>query len=83
LIRSISPYERYGELSPDTDAYLEEYVFKATDTLSGLASRFYGDWRLWRLIADRNNIIDVRQIEPGTILLIPQQSPEGASLNRV
>ena len=82
-MRSISPYERYGELSPDTDAYLTEYIFKASDTLSGIAQRFYGDWRLWRTIADRNKIFDVRQIEPGTVLLIPQQSPEGAGLKRV
>jgi nucleoid-associated protein YgaU len=73
MSRSISPYERYGGLSPESDAYLEEYVFKAADTLTGLAHRFYDDWRLWRLIADRNNIIDVRQIPAGTILLIPNR----------
>lgn len=72
-----TPYERYGQLSPDTDAHLQEHVYKATDTLSGLAHRFYGDWRLWRLIANRNNIIDVRNIPVGATLLIPLKPLEG------
>lgn len=71
-MRSISPYERYGELSPQTDAHLVSHVFVAGETLDGLAHRYFKDWRLWRLIADRNNIADARQIAPGTALLIPQ-----------
>ncbi|MDX6692634.1 MAG: hypothetical protein QOF02_237 [Blastocatellia bacterium] len=69
-----TPYERYGQPSPDTDAYLQEYVFRANDRLVNLAHQFYGDWRLWRLIADRNSLVDVRNIAPGTRLLIPQRS---------
>jgi nucleoid-associated protein YgaU len=94
--RSISPYERYGELSPETDAYLTEYIFRGSDTLTGteyifrgsdtltgLAHRFYSDWRLWRLIAERNRIADVRQIEAGTLLLIPQRPLESGTFERV
>lgn len=69
--RSIAPYERFGEPSPQPDAYLEERVFRAGDTLSGIAHSAFGDWRLWRGIADRNDIVDVRVIAPGTALLIP------------
>jgi len=75
-MRSVTPYERFGEPSPEPDAYLEEIIFRAGDTISGLAHRTYGDWRLWRLIADRNAIVDVRKIEPGTRLLIPPQPLE-------
>lgn len=75
-MRSITPFERYGKPSPQADAYLVEYVFRALDTLSGVAYLFYGDWRPWRVIADRNNIIDVRVIEPGTRLLIPPRPLE-------
>lgn len=75
-MRSISPYERFGEYRPETDATLKEYVFKAGDTISGLAHREYGDWRLWRLIAERNRIADVRQIAPGTVLLVPERPLE-------
>jgi hypothetical protein len=71
MTRSVSPYERYGEFKPQTDANLRVHVFNATDTITGLAHRYFGDWRLWRLIADRNQISDARQIEPGTQLLIP------------
>jgi len=70
-MRNQSPYEEFGESNPDADAYLEQYVFTAGDTISGLAHRFYGDSQLWRVIADRNRLVDVRQIPPGTVLLIP------------
>ncbi|HEV7842276.1 MAG TPA: LysM peptidoglycan-binding domain-containing protein [Pyrinomonadaceae bacterium] len=69
--RSITPFEEYGEPSPESDSYLTEYVFRSGDTISGLADRFYNDWRLWRPIADRNRITDVRRIAVGTRLLIP------------
>jgi nucleoid-associated protein YgaU len=75
-MRSLTPYERFGQATPDADAYLEEYTFRAGDTLSGIAHRFYGDWRLWRLIADRNSLIDVREIPTGKRLLIPPQPLE-------
>ena len=73
MSRSIPPIERYGEPAPETDKYLQEYVFRATDTISNIAHRFYGDWRLWRLIAARNGIADVRKIAVGTRLLIPRK----------
>jgi len=69
--RSISPYERLGVFVPDTDRSLEVYLWGQSDTISGLAHRKYGDWRLWRVIADRNRLLDVRQIPIGTQLLIP------------
>jgi nucleoid-associated protein YgaU len=75
-MRSVTPYERFGEPNPERDAHLEEYIFCAGDTLSGLAHRFYADWRQWRLIADRNSIVDPRKIESGTRLLIPPQPLE-------
>lgn len=73
---SLTPYERYGESNPQPDAYLEEFVFRAGDTLSGIAHRFYGDWRQWRGIANQNSIVDVRTIAPGTRLLIPPKALE-------
>jgi len=74
--RSISPYEKYGAAFPNADATLQVHVFSATDTLSGIAQKYYGDWKLWRVIAERNNILDVRQIEIGTELLIPRRPLE-------
>lgn len=75
-MRSISPYERYGEPNPFADAALRIHTFTVTDTISKLADAYLGDWRLWRVIAERNNIIDVRQIVPGTQLLIPRRPLE-------
>jgi len=76
MARSISPYEEFGRFRPDEDASLEEYVWTDADTISGLAYRKYGDWRLWRIIADRNRIEDVRKIPAGKILLIPERPLE-------
>ncbi|HEY6232800.1 MAG TPA: hypothetical protein VIW64_16165 [Pyrinomonadaceae bacterium] len=70
-MNTLTPFQRYGEPAPEPDAYLEERVFRAGDTLSGMAHREYGDWRLWRVIADRNSIVDARTIPIGTRLLIP------------
>jgi len=70
-MNTLTPFQRYGEPSPEPDAYLEERVFRAGDTLTGIAHREYGDWRLWRAIADRNGIVDARTIPIGTRLLIP------------
>ncbi len=74
--RSISPFERYGAATPVQDAVLIEHSFTAGETISGLAHRYYDDWRLWRVIAERNRIVDARQIAPGTLLLIPEQPLE-------
>ncbi len=71
-VRSISPYERYGAVTPVEDAVLQVHVFTAADTISLLAHFYYDDWRMWRLIAEKNNLRDVRQIEPGTELIIPR-----------
>jgi nucleoid-associated protein YgaU len=78
-MRSISPYERYGIADSDADTGLRIHVFVVTDTLSGLAHRYYGDWRQWRLIAERNSISDPRQMVPGTELLIPKRPLEKGS----
>jgi nucleoid-associated protein YgaU len=74
--RSISPFERYGSARPLEDAVLQTHIFTATDTLTALADKYFGDWRLWRIIAERNNIIDPRQIEIGMLLIIPRRPLE-------
>ena len=76
MARSISPYEEFGQFVPETDASLRVHVFRDGETISGLAARYLGDWTLWRLIADRNAIVDVRQIQTGTTLLIPNRPLE-------
>lgn len=75
-MRSVSPYELYGKAVPNSEASLQIHVFVVTDTISALADRYYGDWRRWRPIAVRNAIADVRQIEPGTQLIIPRRELE-------
>lgn len=76
LLRSVSPYELYGTPISFEDAVLIEHLLVAGETVSGLAHRYYGDWRLWRIIAERNKITDPRQIAPGMVLLIPEEPLE-------
>jgi nucleoid-associated protein YgaU len=77
---SVSPYKQFGQFRPDEDANLIEHAFRDGDTISGLANSYYGDWRLWRLIAVRNRIEDVRRIPVGKVLLIPERPLERGSL---
>ncbi len=82
LSRSVSPFERFGAYFPIEDAVLTVHLFVSGETLSGLAHKYYGDWRLWRTIADRNKILDPRRIAPGTQILIPELPPEIGTLAR-
>lgn len=75
-MRSISPYERFGNATPETEAALIVHTFVAGETISQLADRYYDDWRMWKLIADRNAIADPRAIAPGTQLVIPRRPLE-------
>lgn len=75
-MRSVSPFERYGRSTPTTDSSLQVHLFIVTDTISSVADKYYGDWRFWRLIAERNEITDVRQVAPGTQIVIPARPLE-------
>lgn len=75
-LQSISPYERFGYAVPYTDAEAAHHLFNASESLSGLAHYYYGDWRLWPLIAKRNGVKDPRRVAPGTVLLIPAKPLE-------
>ena len=50
-----------------------ERVWRVTvgDTLAFIAYKEYGDTTMWRLIADANKLAQVRDLAPGTLLLIP------------
>jgi hypothetical protein len=52
-----------------------EHVWVQSDRLDLLAQKYYGDFRLWWIIAEFNDIIDFFQdIEVGTKLIIPSFS---------
>lgn len=60
----------YPKISPsDTDIYI---ITDETDRLDLLADKYYGDSKMWWIIATANNINDATFfIEPGTQLRIP------------
>ncbi|MEU2040337.1 LysM peptidoglycan-binding domain-containing protein [Nocardia niwae] len=52
------------------------HVVQSSDTLFGLAQRFYGDGRLFPIIANANKIRDPNVIEDGQVLFIPARPGE-------
>jgi hypothetical protein len=60
----------YPKISPsDNDIYL---ITDETDRLDLLAHKYYGDSKMWWVIASANNINDATfYIEPGTQIRIP------------
>lgn len=60
----------YPKVSPsDSDIYI---ITDETDRLDLLADKYYGDSKMWWIIATANNINDATFfIEPGTQLRIP------------
>jgi hypothetical protein len=48
-----------------------EYEIKGEETLDAIADRFYGDDKLWWLIADVNNILFAFDVQPGDTIIIP------------
>lgn len=71
MSRSVSPFERYGEPVPQEEAEAVRHVYAEGETLSLLAHRYYGDWRMWTRIADYNAVADPRRVAVGTTLYIP------------
>jgi hypothetical protein len=47
------------------------WTVSASDTLAWIAFKSYGDSTVWRRIADANRLANVRQLVPGTVLVIP------------
>jgi LysM repeat protein len=48
------------------------YVVRRGDTLSGIAGALYKDPTRWRAIAQANNIVDPRDLQPGRKLTVPK-----------
>ena len=66
------PEEELEENEPNSPDHTKAYVVKAGDTVSGIATMFYGDPRQWRPIAIENDIADPRKLVAGAVLAIPK-----------
>lgn len=66
------PQEELKQNEPNSPDHTKAYVVKAGDTVSGIASIFYRDPRLWRAIAEQNGIENPRMLIPGQTLSIPR-----------
>jgi nucleoid-associated protein YgaU len=68
-----TPKEGAATESSTTGNGDQEYVVKKNDTLSDIASKFYGDGKQWKRIADANNIKNVNELRVGQKLKIPAE----------
>jgi LysM repeat protein len=59
------------EVNRQTADFSKAHTVVQGETLSGVATRFYGDPQFWRPIAVANRIDDPRSITTGQLLLIP------------
>lgn len=59
------------ELKRETADFTKIYTILQGDSLGAIAHRVYGNSKLWRPIALINNISDLRQLQPGVQLMIP------------
>lgn len=51
----------------------QNHVIIAGETLSSIAQKYYGDSKLWFVLADINNIYNPLDLQRGFILLIPDK----------
>ena len=61
---------RIFSLDDVTDSSIE-HTIEGDEALDSLAERYYGDDRLWWVIADVNDILFAFDFSPGDIIIIP------------
>ncbi len=49
----------------------KKYIIRPEDTLTSIAEKFYGDFNLYTIIADYNNIADPTKLKVGETIIIP------------
>ena len=50
---------------------IKTHLVRRGETLSSIAAEEYEDPTCWRPIADANQLVNPRQVAPGTVLIIP------------
>jgi hypothetical protein len=63
--------EQFKQLNPTSPDRTHSHVIQSSDTLAGIAARFYQRSGEWRSIAAANGIADPRRLTPGAFLTIP------------
>jgi nucleoid-associated protein YgaU len=64
-----------GKGEPESSDVIKTRQVRRNDTLHSIAAEEYRDPALWRNIAWANGIINPRDVEPGTVLIIPSLQP--------
>jgi nucleoid-associated protein YgaU len=64
-----------GKGEPESSDVIKTRQVRRNDTLQSIAGEEYKDPSLWRNIATANGIINPRDVQPGTVLIIPSMQP--------
>jgi len=64
-------YRTLEEQIKELHSYTRSRSIKRGDTLSSIAAREYNDPGEWRIIAEKNNILDPRDLTPGQVIEVP------------
>jgi hypothetical protein len=73
--------EQIQELNLQSSDHSKRRTVKRGETLSQIAYEEYRDTRMWKLIAEKNNLSNPRDLVPGTDLLLPPSDPTGNRSN--
>jgi nucleoid-associated protein YgaU len=71
-------YDDLNKQKTESADVAKVWIAKRGDSLSSIAFMEYNDPRLWRPIADANNLDDPLSLTPGTQLLIPTLTQRNA-----
>ena len=64
-----------GKGEPESSDVIKTRQVRRNDTLHSIAAEEYRDPTLWRNIARANGIINPRDVQPGTVLIVPSLQP--------
>ena len=79
VLREFRPLEeQLAQLNLNSPDRTHGHVLAQGETLSGIAHRYYRRSRAWRYVATKNNIDDVRRLDPGMVLVVPPVTERGS-----
>ncbi|HET6375973.1 MAG TPA: LysM peptidoglycan-binding domain-containing protein, partial [Methylocella sp.] len=65
------------ETAPKAPGALQPYTLAAGDTLTGIATRFFGDAKRWHEIVKLNPGLSPRRLKPGQVINLPAGAISG------
>lgn len=71
ILQYKTPILKFPTVGEEFTINVRSHIWRSTDRLYRLANKFYGDFRLWWVIAQYNKISSEANIELGSVIMIP------------